>query len=455
MKNIKIIGLFILATLSLASCEDDDNLVYTAQAPSENVAFTSTFLNEYILTDATKANIAERFVWNSPDFGIASPNAYDLQGSVTEDFAEVIALVSTTPETNFGVTVDKMLELATSAGLDNDASTADMPNTGVLYFRVRAYLGDGAENAPESFSTVTALNVVLPEETEAGSGVELSSWGIVGSATPNGWDGPDVLFYVTEDPNIIVSYANLVPGEIKFRENNTWGGDLGDATLDGILDADENNNIVIAEAGSFKITINLSDNSYTMEEYFWGIVGSAAPNGWDGPNVKLAYDYTTDTFKAVVQLVDGDMKVRMNDLWDTSYGDGNLDGILDTDADNNIVVTAGYYLLTVDFNSLAYTLEETTIWGLVGSATPNGWDGPDTKFSPDFTNPGVWTIASIDLVAGEIKVRANDTWDASYGDLEADGILDTEDDNNITVVAGTYKITIDFSDEASPTIVIE
>ena len=149
------------------------------------------------------------------------------------------------------------------------------------------------------------------------------------------------------------------------------------------------------------------------------------------------------------------MKVRMNDKWDTSYGDGNLDGVLDTEADNNIAVTAGYYLLTVNFNTLEYSLEETTIWGLVGSATPNGWDGPDTKFTPDFGNPGVWIIDSIDLVDGEIKVRANDAWDASYGDLEPDGVLDTENDNNISVVTGTYKVTIDFSDEASPTIVIE
>ncbi|WP_024481411.1 SusE domain-containing protein [Cellulophaga baltica] len=454
MKNIKIIGLFILASFAFTSCEDDDNLVYTAQVPSENVAFTSTFLIEYVLTEDAKNNIAERFVWNSPDFGIATPNSYDLEGAITEDFAEVVVL-GTTAENNLGITVAEMLELATTAGLDNDPNTTDVPNAGSLYFRVRAYIGDGGENAPESFSTVTALNVLLPEDVEVASGVELSSWGIVGSAA-NDWGAtPDIPFYTTEDPNIIISYANLIAGEIKFRENNTWGGDLGDATLDGILDADENNNIVIAEAGTFKVTINLSDKSYTMEEYFWGIVGSAAPNGWDGPNTKLEYDYTTDTFKAVVELIDGEVKLRMNDTWDTSYGDGNLDGILDTDADNNIAVTAGFYLLTVNFNTLAYTLEETTIWGLVGSATPNGWDGPDTKFMPDFANPGIWTIDSIDLVDGQIKVRANDTWDLSYGDLELDGILDTENENNINVTAGTYKIVIDFSDEASPTIVIE
>lgn len=454
MKNIKLIGLFIFTLLSFSSCEEDDNLIFTAQEPSENIMFTSSFLNEYVLTAATKKNIAERFVWNSPNFGVATPNVYDLQGSATEDFSEIVA-IGTTAESNIGVTVEQMLAIATAAGLDNDPNTEDMPNEGSLYFRVRAYIGDGGANAPESFSTVTALNVVLPEAAAAGSGIELSSWGIVGSAA-NDWGAtPDIPFYTTANANVIISYANLVVGEIKFRENNTWDGDLGDATLDGILDSDPDNNIAITTAGSYKITINLSDNSYTIEVFYWGVVGSAAPNGWDGPNAKLAYDYTTNTFKAVIQLVDGEMKVRMNDMWDTNYGDANMDGVLDTDADNNIVVTAGYYLLTIDFNTLEYSLEPTNIWGLVGSATPNGWDGPDTKFTPDYSNPGVWIIDSITLVDGQLKVRANDAWDINYGDLEPDGVLDTENDNNINVVAGTYKVTVNFSDEASPTIVIE
>ncbi len=29
-------------------------------------------------------------------------------------------------------------------------------------------------------------------------------------------------------------------------------------------------------------------------------------------------------------------------------------------------------------------MEGIDVWGLVGSATPNGWNGPDQKFIPDF-----------------------------------------------------------------------
>ena len=453
MKNIKLLGLFILIAFGAVSCENDDNLLITSQEPSEHVMFTNTFLNEYVLTSETRNNIAERFVWNSPNFGIGSPSSYDLQGSVTEDFSEITTLGSTS-ENNFGVTVNQMLALATLAGLDNDPNSEDMPNTGSLYFRVRAYIGDGGSNAPESISEVATLQVLLPEATGPGSGIGLSPWGVVGSGA-NDWGAtPDLPFYTTSNPNVIVAYVNLVDGEIKFRQNNEWGGDFGDANDDGFLDQDADNNIPVT-AGTYKITIDWSDNSYSIEEFYWGLVGSATPNGWDGPDTQLQYDYTTDTFKAVVQLIEGEVKVRMNDTWGEDYGDGNLDGVLDKDGDNNIAVTAGYYLVTVNFNTLEYSIEETRIWGLVGSATPNGWDGPDTKFVPDFSKPGIWIIDSITLIDGEIKVRPNDTWEDDYGDADLDGVLDRENDNNIAVSAGTYRITIDFSDESSPTYTIE
>ena len=452
MKNIRIIGLFILIALGMVSCEKDDNLFISSPEPSEEVMFTNTFLNEYVLTSETKKNIAERFVWNSPNFGVATPNSFELHGAATEDFAE-FTLLGSTSENNYGVTVEQMLALAALAGLDNDPDTADMPNSGSLYFRVRAFIGDGGENAPESISTVTALNVVLPEAKGEGSGIEVSTWGVVGGATPNGWDGPDIPFYTTNNPDVIVAYANLVDGEIKFRQNNTWGGDFGDANNDGILDQDPDNNIAVTE-GTYRITIDWSDNSYTIETFYWGLVGSATPNGWDGPDTKLIYDYNTDTFKTVVQLEDGEVKVRMNDTWGGDYGDANGDGVLDQDSDNNIAVTAGYYLVTVNFNTLEYSITETKIWGLVGSATPNGWDGPDSKFTPDFSKPGVWTI-DITLGDGEIKIRPNDTWGEDYGDANLDGVLDRDSDNNIAVTAGTYRITLDFSDESSPTYTIE
>ena len=450
--NITKIFFAVVVMLSFTACENDDLVPeFTLQEASEQVVLLNTVSDEYFLSPETSNNIAERFVWNKVDFGVPTEISYSVEWSLTDDFSTIINSSGLITENNFAVTVATLLDIALDEdllGLDRDPNTEDPGNTGIIYFRVKAFAGTGqGQDAKESISETIVLNINLIEETGQGSGIELSTWGIVGSATPNAWDGPDIPFYTTSQNNVIVAYATLVDGQIKFRENNTWGGDYGDVEPDGILDQESDNNIEVT-AGTYKITINWNDNSYTIEEFYWGLVGSATPNAWDGPDVKLSYDYTTDTFKAVAQLVDGQMKFRMNDTWGGDFGDVEPDGILDQESDNNIEVTAGYYLITANFNTLEYSIEETEIWGVVGSATPNAWDGPDTKFTPDFTNPGVWTLKNMTLTDGQIKFRPNDTWGNDYGDVEPDGILDQESDNNINVTAGTYNITINWNDNS-------
>lgn len=464
MKNkfLTSINIFftIIAITLLTGCENDDFVPeFTVQEPSEQVTFGNTASAEYLLSKEILDNVAERFVWNEPSFGVPTQVNYKLEGSISDTFNSLDYDSGTIIVTNDAVEIKDLMKMADSLGLDADPTTTDDQgnpnNKGILYFRVRAFVGTGlGADAVQSVSETMPLNITLIEDAGTGSGIELSPWGVVGSGA-NDWGAtPDLPFYTTTEDNVIVAYANLIDGEIKFRQNNTWGGDYGDANNDGVLDQDDDNNITVT-AGSYKITINWNDNSYTIEPYSWGLVGSATPNGWDGPDTQLIYDYTTDTWKAVVQLIDGEMKVRPNNTWGDDYGDGNSDGILDKDADNNIAITAGYYLVTVDFKTLTYTLEETKIWGAVGSATPNGWDGPDMKFTPNFSSPGIWTLYGITLVDGEMKIRPNDTWGEDYGDANGDGILDRDDDNNIPVSAGTYNITLDFSDPDSPTYIIE
>jgi hypothetical protein len=462
MKNkfIKFASIYFFAITALlnVSCENDDFVPeFTLQPASEEVALTSSLADEYLLSKETKNNIAERFVWNIPNFGVQTEINYSVEGSVSEIFDTVDFESGALTVTNYAIKVGDLLTMAQELLiLDTDPSTVggdgNPNNTGVIYFRINAYVGSGAgTNAISKVSETIALNINLIEKTlnGGGSGIELSTWGIVGDAAPNSWDGPDAPFYTTSNANVIISYVTLVDGQIKIRENNTWGGDFGDANLDGILDQDPDNNINVT-AGTYKITIDWSDNSYTIEEFYWGLVGDATPNSWDGPDAQLKYDYTTDTFKTVVKLKDGQMKFRMNDTWGGDYGDLNLDGILDQDADNNINVTAGYYLITANFNTLEYSIVETDIWGLVGDATPNSWDGPDTKLIPDFANPGVWTLKGIVLVDGALKFRTNDAWGNDFGDANLDGILDKDPDNNIAVTAGTYDVYVDFSDETAP-----
>ncbi|SHI37788.1 SusE domain-containing protein [Algibacter luteus] len=444
MKNIKILSLLLLAIIGFNACDQDDDLVFTAQEPTDGIVFSNSFLDEYVLTVAASNNLGERFTWKDANFGVPTNVTYELENSIIGDFTDVTT-VGTTDGNELAVTIGKMLEFATAAGLDNDPNT-DLPNTGTLYFRVKGFIG--TEGLP-TYSPVQELTVVLPEIVEGGGAFEIASWGVVGSGY-NSWGAfADGKFYTTAVPGVIVSYVNLVDGEIKFRENNQWGGDLGDANGDGVLDADPDNNIAVT-AGDYKITINTNDNSYTIEPFSWGIVGSGY-NDWGGagPDAKLYYDHTTDTFKANVKLLTGEIKFRMNNSWGGDLGDANGDGVLDADADNNIATTEGHYVVTVNLNDNSYSIVEGTVWGAVGSGY-NDWGGAGPDAALTEIQPGVWYAENVTLVDGELKFRPNNTWSGDYGDANGDNILDQDADNNIAVTAGNYVISIDFNDPAGP-----
>ncbi len=84
--------------------------------------------------------------------------------------------------------------------------------------------------------------------------------------------------------------------------------------------------------------------------------------------------------------------------------------------------------------------------GVIGSATPTGWDG-DTAMEFDAATQRFWV--DLTLVDGEIKFRADNTW----GDFEwggADGALALKG-SNIAVSAGDYRIYVNLNDSANMT----
>ncbi len=110
--------------------------------------------------------------------------------------------------------------------------------------------------------------------------------------------------------------------------------------------------------------------------------------------------------------------------------------------------TSGWYQMTVDVNELTYVTDPYMI-GLVGSATPNGWDTPDQKMDYD-PKTGTWSI-TIDLVDGEIKFRKNDGWAWNLGGTP-DNLVQGGD--NIAVTAGNYTITLNIIDDTTGTYTI-
>jgi hypothetical protein len=121
--------------------------------------------------------------------------------------------------------------------------------------------------------------------------------------------------------------------------------------------------------------------------------------------------------------------------------DGNAGGLS--------VANGGYYELSANLNNLTWSTTATT-WGIIGDATPGGWNN-DTQLAYDATNQ-VWTATVAMIAAGSYKFRANDAWVIDFG-IDASGNLQYADNplfpynpnlSNLSVPAdGTYKITLD------------
>ncbi|RYH75795.1 RagB/SusD family nutrient uptake outer membrane protein [Flavobacteriaceae bacterium 144Ye] len=93
----------------------------------------------------------------------------------------------------------------------------------------------------------------------------LSDWGLVGDATVNAWDGPDMEMYQTA-PNQYALYADLNAGELKFRFNEDWGQNYGDTDADGTLEPG-GANIAIASAGTYFVTLDLDGLTYSITPF--------------------------------------------------------------------------------------------------------------------------------------------------------------------------------------------
>ena len=198
--------------------------------------------------------------------------------------------------------------------------------------------------------------------------------------------------------------------------------------------------MVIPGAGTWIVTLDMNNLSYSVGKPILYMKGDA--NGWDG------YDYLSGEdgvkFTGFMYLNQNGFKFTTASDWSgTGYG-ANFNTAPDA---ANIVITepAGYYQVDVDLSEKTYTLTPITSIGIIGSASPNGWDSDvDMTYVPYNKDTkevnGYWEIKNITLSAGEIKFRANDDWAISWGG-ELDN-LTTKNGGNITVEAGTYDIKL-------------
>lgn len=216
-----------------------------------------------------------------------------------------------------------------SGALTNPGDNIAVPTDG--YYRLRANLSD------MTYSLVKM------------------DWGVIGDATPGGWDGETALTYDSE-LNILKGAYTFEVGAFKFRANSDWGYNYGSDAADGNLQ-DGGENIPVVDAGDYAITLDLSvPNEYTYSANRWAVIGGATPGGWDADSF-MAWDATNKVFTVTLDLTVDEFKFRANGGWDINIG-GDMSA-LTQDGANIAVPAAGEYTITLD------------PWSGVGTLTKN------------------------------------------------------------------------------------
>lgn len=143
----------------------------------------------------------------------------------------------------------------------------------------------------------------------------------------------------------------------------------------------------------------------------------------------------------------------------TDWGDdGSFSGILKEVNESNCNTTAGYYLVKANTaatgaGALQYSVTPITTWGVIGDATPGGWNSSSALTYNSTTKKWSATVA---LVGGkQLKFRANNSWDINLGKFDAGQTGDNFAGENLTynaasnldgpATSGNYLITLDLS----------
>lgn len=108
--------------------------------------------------------------------------------------------------------------------------------------------------------------------------------------------------------------------------------------------------------------------------------------------------------------------------------------------------TTGWYLISADTKGLTYQFKVCQM-GVIGDATPNGWNSPDTKMDYDPKSES-WFV-TVNLTAATIKFRSNDSWDNAIYNLgigtgySTDNLWNSSSSANIPIsAAGNYTIRL-------------
>ncbi|HPR32226.1 MAG TPA: RagB/SusD family nutrient uptake outer membrane protein [Prolixibacteraceae bacterium] len=175
------------------------------------------------------------------------------------------------------------------------------------------------------------------------------------------WDAAntETVIYSRNNDKLYEGYLNFTEDgvEFKFDTYGDWSLNYGDNGADGTLEAN-GSNILVAEAGLYKVNVDLNALTYSLIKTEWGIIGDATSGGWDSD---MNMDRNADgTWTIETKLAAGTLKFRANDEWTLNLGDNGADGILEQDGANLELAEPGKYRITLILTGpdYTYTLEK-------------------------------------------------------------------------------------------------
>ena len=221
---------------------------------------------------------------------------------------------------------------------------------------------------------------------------------IVGEAVWGGWsiDNSIVMLNSTENPDVFKATVNLkANGTFKFLTTTDWGNleyracdndvTLAEGVASPLVSSEENSNdkqFKVSETANYDIVCDLTAKTIVVKKAnyqtnplrhtaLW-MIGSATPGGWsigDGAMLVPTVDNPT-VFKATVNLVEGEMKIAVNNQ--TGYGqkfylrDTNDETKMVFGGDDNKwnITKAGKYDVTVDVVNMTISITETNSSGI-------------------------------------------------------------------------------------------
>lgn len=261
----------------------------------------------------------------------------------------------------------------------------------------------------------------------------------------------DPVFTITFETTKANQYWKIIPKK-NVDAGNFWaagvvGPKVDGDSMTGLLTNGDAKAGKIAKAGKYKLTIDMMDYSYTLEEVnydpFIYFIGST--DGWKSNDQKLALvDDAKGVYTGYVYLADPNAAgfefkfQRAQGNWDTAIGAGTFVsfGGAAIGVDNgNIGVNAGEGVYYMDVNLSEGTITATKIetMGMIGGFNEWASDAPMTWNAEEYC----FEATNVGVTADGWKFRVNGGWDINLG-----GSLNnlTAGGDNITVAGNTVKL---------------